>query len=431
MTGPSQPEVGLFIIWAHGRSHEASILEEIRARFDVSGLYEVHWSAPMISRNFSRFYRGRPWAPYRTSLEQQKGRGPFLAVVVVDRSPRYGERDVTGGRRLVNTKIFDTKEAIRDRTGGGYRFHSADTAHTAARELVLLFGRSPQTWLAEEAARGPERVIAWREDPIASEGWRSRRDLFEALGWCTTYVDLDGGCGASGGFTDETPIRLITHEYKELLSILGARPANSYLPMWGGSFSVPVNGRDVPIEVRSHRDGYLDRIWVDDIVERRILRSNGAFGPADEDLFENSLYRVFAHQPTVRTGDMERLRGLASRVADRSPEELTTEADARDLLKTVMAEKSYHFTRPRDRSVYYNHRLAGSQRPELRLGVDEIARRWERIFGRLVLAPVRRVVLGTREWLLVHVPSLRSVDDLARRGRPRSNRSRQRVSGRR
>jgi hypothetical protein len=418
MMGRSEPEVGLFVVWAHGRTHEDRIAEVIRDRFEVPALYEVHWSAPMISRNFSRFYRGRPWPPYRTSVEHQKGRGPFLAAIVIDRSPRYEQRETTGGWRRVNTRIFDTKSVIRDWIDDDYSVHSSDTSHTAARELTLLFGRDPQTWLSEQPSRFSDQPTVWREDPIATTGWQSIRHLYDALGWCTMYVDLDGGHGTGDVDAGDAPIRLLTNEYKEVLSILAAKPASTFLPTWGGSYSVSIGGHDAAIDLRSGGDGYLGQTWAEGILERRVLRSNGAFAPRDDDLFESCLYHLLVHQSDLRSGDLERLNRLATQRGEPPPEPIANRESAERLLKDVMADRSYKFTKPRDTKVFYNHRLAESSRPALQSGIDAVSRRWEQVIGTAMLAPIRTLVLGAREWLLVRLPALRSLEGRIRRHSP-------------
>jgi hypothetical protein len=162
-----------------------------------------------------------------------------------------------------------------------------------------------------------------------------------------------------------------------------------------------------------------------------VLRSNRSFVPRDDDLFESSLYHLLVHQSDLHSGDLERLNRLAVLRGEPSPEPIANRQSAERLLEGVIADRSHNFTKPRDTKVWYNHRLAGSSRLALQSGIDVISRRWKQVIGTVIIAPIRTLVLGTREWLLVRLPALRSAEGRIRRNGPRVILRKSQKSGRR
>jgi hypothetical protein len=408
VAGASSPEVSLFIVWAKARQHDATVLNALRSRFRIAAQFEVSWSPELVAQNFSRFYRGRAWPPYRTSLQEAKGGGPFLAIIVIDPLPVYEDRETAGGWRHLNANTFDTKTQIRDETGGGFTIHAADARDMAARELTLLFGRNPETWLELPETGGD--VVFWPHDPIASRGWADLEEMYEALGWAASYVDIDGAPGRFG----LQHIRLLTNEFKEVMSILGAKPGTAFLPKWSGSFNVDVGDRVIPLELRRTTDGYFDSSWAQSLIDRRVLGLNGVYEPQGSDLLEIHLYDRFAHSSEFSESDLEWLRELALQMGAGVPPWLLTEEVAWTHLEAVMKANGYAFVRPADKNVVFNHAAAGSSRPGVRIVANTISRWWYRIVGTVVLAPARSFGLGIREQMFLRFPRLRSLEEAVR-----------------
>src|SRR5215467_15654688 len=105
------PELHLFIIWHHALNHARTIIEDMRARFTIQRVYSVNWSETHFSSNMSRFYGQK--LPRDSFKEKHCGRGPFLAVLLLDEQPRYELRSTSRGVQNVNAKCFDAKERYR------------------------------------------------------------------------------------------------------------------------------------------------------------------------------------------------------------------------------------------------------------------------------------------------------------------------------
>ena len=71
------------------------------------------------------------------SMVDHKGDQGFVALLIEDACPSYGERD---GKGLVNTRMYDLKQELRSWFPGRYTIHASQTAAEARRDIGLLFG---------------------------------------------------------------------------------------------------------------------------------------------------------------------------------------------------------------------------------------------------------------------------------------------------
>jgi hypothetical protein len=412
-TSSQECDVGLFVMWERARSHEGEILEEIRRRFEIRALHEVHWSRDRVAENFSRFYRGRLSPPFRTGLQQQKGGGPFLAVVVADRNPSHGERATPAGPRLVNTDMHDMKVRMREWLEEPFSLHSSDNGHTASRELVLLFGRGPEHWRGRDthASGDPE---AWNDDLIASDGWPSLAAMYHALGAATTYVDLDGAFGPVIDERESRPIRLLTNELKEVLSVLAARPRHRYSSRGSCAYTITIGERPVSVDVHTVEDGYLDPKWAAELIKRRVATPSGVFRPDPEMIFDLELYRAVVHRRQLQPEELRSLQAAARMQPGIDADDLSSPSGRERLLRGVLDRCGFNVTRPRDPEIPFNYAFSGAPLPMLRTGLSEAGWRIERAVGSATVAPLRTAALTTRERLLTRFPRMRTLESRLR-----------------
>jgi hypothetical protein len=78
-------ELHLFVIWNKALHSAVDIVEDMKTRFTVMRVCAVHWSEGHFSDNMSRFYGQK--LPRDSFKEAHCGRGPFLAILVVDGTP--------------------------------------------------------------------------------------------------------------------------------------------------------------------------------------------------------------------------------------------------------------------------------------------------------------------------------------------------------
>jgi hypothetical protein len=280
-------ELGLFVLWSAARFAQDRILSDIQQHFSVRRVYDVTWSRARVTANFARFYRGRAQPPYRAAFEEQKGRGPFLLVTVVDERPHYEDRETLKGLRPVNTRFFDAKMRYRDWVRGTMRVHATDGEEEARRDLTLLLGSDAQDYLANNRGVWDGQIQPLRRDLAGAEGWLTRAQLIEVLGATVNYVSLPRKEGE--------PLALLTDDYEELVRIANARPLLGQLPRWGGDFVTWVGRGEAEFQIRFVGDGYVDEQFARSLLERRVARPGDFYRSCDEDARDFQAYHALVH----------------------------------------------------------------------------------------------------------------------------------------
>ena len=129
-------QAGLFVLWPNSRSTaEQRILDDLRERFALRRVFEVHWTPHRVRANYERFYSDLEVRGVYHLLN--KGTGPFLAAVIEDRSPVLEPRMTSRGRRTVNARFVDAKSRYRDWLGG-LGVHCGETCWETQRDLTML-----------------------------------------------------------------------------------------------------------------------------------------------------------------------------------------------------------------------------------------------------------------------------------------------------
>ncbi len=406
-------ELGLFVIWSNARTHESRILEDLRRRFTLLDVFEVHWSPDKVVQNYDRFYRARLTPPYRTSLEYDKGSGPLLAVVVRDESPSYGRRQTTGGQLVVSTRVFDAKDLCRSWTGGGTNVHSSDSPTNAARELSLLLSLDPQNYQDHDFRPWDGTVKPLHRDLAGANGWASASELFRALNAGVDYVVLRNFENLPqdlfvGSHAD---LDLLTDHYRELVALLNGRPLMGVMPRWGGRFLATIQGNDVICDVRFVGDAYYDPAWARRLLDGRVLRDGGYSTPNDEDYLESLLYHAVVHKPSFKEDYRSRLASMASEL-DRpgwTRAVLDDPIQTKRLLAGLLTDHGYRYRRPHDPSVFYNDRAVGHRWPLARRIHAGLRRRLVTALNRRVRYPLQIAAHRLRETLLGRAPVIRQL----------------------
>ena len=166
--GPMRPEHGVFVIWDGARVADDAILADLARRFWLRAVYEVHWTPELVQRNYERFYSDLDVRGVYHLLN--KGTGPFLAAVLVDRSPSLEPRMTSRGRRTVNARFVDAKLQYREWLGG-LGVHCGETAWETRRDLTMLLGPQVRDQLLGDAVAWDGRVEAMHRDLSGADGW--------------------------------------------------------------------------------------------------------------------------------------------------------------------------------------------------------------------------------------------------------------------
>ncbi len=408
---------GLFVIWSAAEHLRARVLRTIAERFEIRGVHRIQWSAASVSENFGRFYGStRLTPPFHSFFEHQKGSGPFTVVTVVDHDAVFENRPSNRGVRLVHARLFDAKQEFRGWTKLPKVIHATETEQEAKRDLYMLLGMTLAQYLAQHSLPWDGTIEQHTRDVTGARGWPCLRDAFDALNHLVSYVVLrnfenllDGhssGDWHSSG--DREQVDLLVADYKEAIRILNARPVLGLVPRWGGRFQVTVAGRRIICEIRFVGDGYFDRQWQHEVLQRRRRLDTGIYVPSSRDYFETLAYHALAHQRELSSDDARLLAAMAAAegLDDWTPERLHTPGEARRLLDRLIPGSGRAHVRPKDVTVFYNFAAAGWDSAQRRRKVAGLLRTAAVSWWRLK-APVVRAALQARRELVMRLPVLR------------------------
>lgn len=331
------PEMHLIVLWEKALSEKDRILADVERHVEIVAKAELSWPGDPVEC-FGRFYGAK--------LIEAEGKvlvcggGPFLMLVVRDRSPRYGWRETSRGGELVNLRLFEMKARYREWTGGGHRVHTTNSPAETRRDIFLLTGRTLAEWEAGVPG-GPFEVLP------GHGGWPDLRALFRALGETTSYVVLRNSEMLPDAFdpTLHGDIDLLVPDIVECAGIMGAR--RLFRNENRVHYEAVVGGRPVRFDLRFVGDGYYDTRW-----ERAILKgaveTDGVRRPAPEDAFYALVYHAL-YQKCDMAPDYEGKSRALARTAGIPGESFE---DWLPLLEDFLARNRYKVTCPCDDSVY-------------------------------------------------------------------------------
>jgi hypothetical protein len=400
---------GLFVIWSSAEHLRARALRTIAESFEIRGVHRIRWSADSVSENFGRFYGStRMTPPFPTFFEHQKGSGPFTVVTVVDHDPVYELRPSNRGVRLVHARLFDTKQEFRGWTELPKVIHATETAAEAKRDIYMLLGMTPEQYLTQHPSPWRGAIEHHARDLTGARGWPHLSDLFHALNQLVPYVVLRDFDELPEGRVGDADIGLLVEDYREAIRVLNARPEHGLVPRWGGRFHVRVGGRLRCFAIRFVGDGYFDRHWQLEVLQRRRLLDTSIYVPSSRDYFQTLAYQSLAHERVVSADCAQRLSALAAAEGFEgwTTERLGDPAEARRLLDSLIPPGRAH-VQPKDITVFYNFAMTGRdpawRRRELLAGLRRSAAvNWWRL-----KAPLLRAALQTRREVVTRLPVLR------------------------
>jgi len=213
-------QAGLFVLWPNSRGSEHRILADLRERFVLRRVFEVHWTPSRVRSNYERFY---------SDLEVRgvyhlfnKGSGPFLAAVVEDRSPTLEPRMTSRGRRTVNARFVDAKAQYREWMGS-LGVHCGETDWETQRDLTMLLGQQLRDRLLEDPHAWNDCIEVLHRDVSGADGWSSAGEMFGALGHGVDYALLDGEDSAAAVVSGGKQVQILASQYHPAHTILSAR----------------------------------------------------------------------------------------------------------------------------------------------------------------------------------------------------------------
>lgn len=345
--GSETDQVGLFALWPNARKQEQQVLNDLGARFDILGIYEIEWTPRLVAANYQRFYSDLQLrGVYHAN---RKGTGKFLVIPVRDPKPEFKECMTSKGSRLVNANFLDAKMLYRE-WSDDLNVHCSETVIEANRDLTMLLGTNAEDTLARRH-EWPGTLVSLRRDISGAEGWSSLEQMFYVLNNAVEYVVLNSDVIRSGD--SETPIELATGDYYGLHTILSNRRYLPLLPEEGCTLPVLIAGKRRMIGLRFAGDRFIDPDWMQDLLANRVLDSEGYYRADEPNHFLITAYcacalrggplnlREFLEHAPPPSGRFGAVRDF------RSPAELQR------LVRRELDERSINHTKPLDPTVCY------------------------------------------------------------------------------
>ncbi|MBU9713302.1 hypothetical protein [Evansella tamaricis] len=346
-------EIHLFILWEKSHSKWDEIVKDITGKFSIIQFVKVHWTPRHFSRNLARFY-GLD-IPRISQKEEQCGNGPFLLLIVEDANPIYVERQTTKGKTLVNSNMYDAKQKYRMWTGGGYRIHGTNTEEESKHDLALLCNKDISEFYGEKWSG---QITEMEKNLIGLDGFESMEQLFTLLNRTVNYVVLRNFEELPDRYTSTShgDIDLLTDDLKKVVRLTNGEKV--FNPSYRVHYKIVIGGEDVYFDFRFVGDRYMDRVWERDIMKSRFLHGKGVYIPERESHFYSLLYHVLVHKRRIKSHYKKVLIELSRELNIGLKErDFSDPFILKSYLDGYMKEKEYHYTRPFDRSVFFNKSL--------------------------------------------------------------------------
>ena len=141
----------------------------------------------------------------------QCGRGPFIALVVIDPFPSYTQERTAHGVDTVSHNIHVAKTRYRRMSGGGFKVHGTFSAEEANHDILMLFHKPKEEFLPKEPSsilgymteylktdlqddfameQGKGEKIRMSPETFGMNGWSTCADLVDAVLTISTSVNV-------------------------------------------------------------------------------------------------------------------------------------------------------------------------------------------------------------------------------------------------
>jgi len=357
-------EVHLIIVWSKGLAEKDKIINDAKTKFTVLEEYYITWTQEKFSENLSRFYGEN--LPKNSRKEKHCGADTFLCLVVLDKAPKYNVRTTSKGGKVVNVNLFDTKQLYRDWTGGGHKIHATDNIKESKYQLALLVNKSYFDYLTADNFSG--ETIDLVQDLVGIDGWENINEVFSVLQNASNYLVLRNYENLEEEVNALHPDIDILCDDKELFVRLINGKASTR-KKYRVQYRVSVGGKAVCFDVRHVGDDYYCSQWARTLLSQKVLGSANMFVPDPENHYFTLVYHALLHKPNF-TDDYHKKLVLLGNAIERDLNEADfLENNLIHRLTGFMDRHHYHYTVPKDRTVFWNYKLlthVGS--PSLSLG---------------------------------------------------------------
>ena len=354
-----KPELHLIVLWANARYKEQEIVDDIKQRLDIMAAYDMHWSCDLVSSNFTRFYGVN--LPKNSPKEQECGVTGFLLLVVRDNNPKYEYVETSRGTEKVNINIFSLKQKYRQWTRGGHKIHTTNSVAETNHDSALLLGLNYDDLKKSLSKKWNGEIKTVYRDLTGAKGWTSLKEFFYTLNATINYTVLRNAEILPNKFKTDLhgDIDILTTDFKQILFITNATKV--FDEPYRVHCETKIAGVPVRFDFRYVGDDYYCKDFEQDLLKHKYINAKGVSVLADEDLFYAMVYHALVHKRVVAPDYYDKIYDLFVKLGFDKSYDIKKYASPFDLyfelLEKFMANNHYQYTRPIDRSVFFNEKL--------------------------------------------------------------------------
>lgn len=346
----------ILIIWSNSIDKTGFIINDLKSHFEIRKIFEVHWNKNLFLDNLKTFYahsqKHLNKEEYHNVLLNKKntcGDGDFIAVIFKDNNPQFETRTTSSGTALVNVNVYDRKIKYRELSNIGYDIHASNNEWETNKDLTVLFGLNI-TDFCNKYAVNDDKIEKFTKNAIGVGGFENIQQLFYLLNNTIQYCVLRNFECLPSEYTVEGhgDIDLLV-ENKNYISYL-THAKQIFKEPYRVYHTIKINGDDVPFDFRHIGDNYYDTSWEANILKTR-KKEKCFYIPNSENLYFSLLYHAYVQKPHVKQDYFPKLEQYAKAIEltfNDNPECAISSLDA------FLKQYGYEYTRPKDKTVFYN-----------------------------------------------------------------------------
>lgn len=352
-------ELHLIVLWQNARYKQQEILNDIKENLAVLECYEIAWTPDKVANNYTRFYGVK--LDSGSGKEQECGTGSFILITALDKNPKYDFVETSRGFEWVNINLFNLKEKYRSWTNGGHKIHTTNSVKETNHDITLLLGINYEDYLKSAPNQWNGKIKKINKDVVGCNGWESLAQLFYTLNATTNYVVLRNYEILPNSFQNDEhgDIDILTEDYLNTCYILNT--TQSFDEPYRVHNYTTVNGQKVFFDFRFLGDNYYCYNFEKDLLKNKVLNENNIFVSNDEYYFYSLVYHALVHKKQISPDYYTKTENLYRKIFNNSEDKPTFDLYF-SLLKDFMYKNNYFFTRPDDKSVFYNEDLLNADK---------------------------------------------------------------------
>ena len=316
----------LFLIWNTAYPFVSLIRKYLSQRFIISYEAEIYWDEYLFETNLNRFYFDSPTKAQVKKIET--GCGPFKVLLVKDEKPNFGEVVIRGLVEKVNLNIFESKQYLREVTGGGHKIHASNSLNESRRNLLML------------GINNKNRVLF--ENPPGSVYWNSLKEALDFLNNFMPYIVLRGIDDIHYNNNSNDDIDLLVEDAKKAAFLINAVKSSKL--SYRRNYIIKVRNRIIKLDIRDQNDNYYDRKWSKNMLKQRVKNKSGIYTNNTVNQYHSLSYHVLIHKYSIPEKYKKFIHKNGS--SNKIKKELVA----------FLNQNNYKFVEPEDLTVGFNHK---------------------------------------------------------------------------